>query len=984
MTKTMSGDTDGPVRPPRAIKSPKESTGLLMSVIRTLTASQNNTERDQEKAKLQKEFKRSDQRLEDLVAAHHEDLSTAMQAFSNISTRVTTSREKITAVKEKLTTCKMLLHCKRDELRKLWLESVEHKHILSMLDEIESLMEVPEKLEGYMNKKHYLHATQLLVSSVSLLEGTLEGVDALKEVKLELITKKEQMHEVLVEELHKHLYVRSTSDALKRFKRQGSERIRAESSPGTPKKISRTEPIPIIMSLKYGSRLNPSQNMVSAFSKETDIVINKPVIEDITISDPEENSSHFINILVECLALLNKVSEAVETIKERSQKELLAIVSRTTQYVLDNTQNLPIMPVQTSNYISGFLQNPSQAQLLLELFELVFEQFCCVVNAHKCVLANLKRITLSNSQYGDLLLYEMPDIWSKVQTVLEILAGQYLDIQNTTSNRQQAPPAFSEVTAASDISSFYSKKRNIKAKTFSLFRFDSSSHAISMNTYLQEQKEALKEKGEMQDTIDVGQQFVCQPSTINITTIFRPLMKFIGEIEQALALEPGNHCPLHAFLTQCVNVFLGQVNGVVDVMIDNATKSLDTWKPITDPELLKPLGTTRPLLQSMVNLDKSLQELQELMYAIPQYAEDFLNLICSILKNYKETCQAAYRGVVQPESEDKRIISATWAKDADISRFLRHLPNWINLQHLKENCELPDVEESPEEIRLRNKQESEILIGNLTGETLIPRHEILSDISQLRILALLQESLEWFGSRILTFANSLPIQQQQTLTSPQTKMTDFSPLTENTVKSLILLAKEFEDLADTCLLVLHLEVRVHCFYFLLPVAMQSSFSSGVDSQEPDPEVTKLNKDLSNIDEAMTASLQPRKLKYIFEGLGHLVASILINSTVSIKRINENGVKKMCRNIFAIQQNLTSITMSREVALDRARQYFELFNHSPEEILNSILERGPQFQGLEYKNALQLLHNSRPGSHSESLKSDLDRLQDILDKVAVAV
>ena len=58
-------------------------------------------------------------------------------------------------------------------------------------------------------------------------------------------------------------------------------------------------------------------------------------------------------------------------------------------------------------------------------------------------------------------------------------------------------------------------------------------------------------------------------------------------------------------------------------------------------------------------------------------------------------------------------------------------------------------------------------------------------------------------------------------------------------------------------------------------------------------------------------------------LGHLVASILINSTPSLKRINENGIKKMCRNIFAIQQNLTNITMSREADLDHARQYYEI-------------------------------------------------------------
>ena len=37
----------------------------------------------------------------------------------------------------------------------------------------------------------------------------------------------------------------------------------------------------------------------------------------------------------------------------------------------------------------------------------------------------------------------------------------------------------------------------------------------------------------------------------------------------------------------------------------------------------------------------------------------------------------------------------------------------------------------------------------------------------------------------------------------------------------------------------------------------------------------------------------------------------------------------CRNIFAIQQNLTNITMSREGDLDRARQYYELLYSNPD-------------------------------------------------------
>ena len=37
----------------------------------------------------------------------------------------------------------------------------------------------------------------------------------------------------------------------------------------------------------------------------------------------------------------------------------------------------------------------------------------------------------------------------------------------------------------------------------------------------------------------------------------------------------------------------------------------------------------------------------------------------------------------------------------------------------------------------------------------------------------------------------------------------------------------------------------------------------------------------------------------------------------------------CRNIFALQQNLTNITMSREGDLDHARTYYELLYNNPE-------------------------------------------------------
>ncbi|KAL3187609.1 hypothetical protein MRX96_025099 [Rhipicephalus microplus] len=979
---TASG---GPVRPPRTFKTTKDSNGLLISVIRSLSASQNSADRDREKAKLEKDFKRSDQKLDDLVAQNKDDLTRAMQDFSKISSRISASRSKVQCIKEKLTTCKTLLHCKRDELKKLWLESVEHKHVLQLLEEIESLVEVPDKIDAFLSKKQYLHATQLLVSSVNLVEGSLEGVEALKDVKGKLIFKKERMYEDLVDELHRHLYLRRTTEALQKFRRQNSDR-KVQFGPISQTRSALVEPAHVAAGQNISSQELRSSSAATLSSSASSFLAGEPEMNSLLrleesgqFGEAPHLAPKYTAILVKCLALLNRIPDTVELIKERCETELLAMVRRTSQVLLDTNNG----SAQTALAL--------QPRVLLDLLDLLFEQFRSVASGHECVLENMHAVVDTQGPENGVPMYTLADVWARIQAVMEYVVGKYLDIHNTGSAQQVPPPVFTEMTATNDIASYFTRRRNVKQKKFALFRFDCSSHAISMNTYLKEKKEEMKDKCDYIEVPDSHQQLVCVPTSKNITYIFKPLMNFITDIEAELKLEDGNHCHLYEYLVDCVKIFLGHVNNDLDNTIDNATKSLETWKVTSDAEVLKSHGVMRPLLQSTLCVDQSLQGLQELMQALPMYVEHFLSLACTILQNYKQTSQVAYRGIVQPESEDKRIISATWAKDEDISRFLMSLPNWANLQLMKENRAAVDVEESPEEVRLRNKKESEILIGNLASGTLIPPHEILSDVAQLRVLAQLQESLEWLSSRIQSMATCvMHIEKQRgstcALASPKESVQDLPPVPDATVQTLKELAKDFQEIADTCLLVLHLEVRVHCFFYLLPVTIQGNFAGGVDSQEPDPEVMKLNKDLSSIDEAMTACLQQRKHRYIFEGLGHLIASILINSTSSIQKVNENGIKKVCRNIFAMQQTLTSITMNREVALDYARQYFELFYLTPEDILNLIVEHGAQFQEMEYKNVLLLLHRSLPSSERDpdSLDALLSRLRDILNEVAVAI
>ena len=50
------------------------------------------------------------------------------------------------------------------------------------------------------------------------------------------------------------------------------------------------------------------------------------------------------------------------------------------------------------------------------------------------------------------------------------------------------------------------------------------------------------------------------------------------------------------------------------------------------------------------------------------------------------------------------------------------------------------------------------------------------------------------------------------------------------------------------------DVRMH------GVVLQSNYSGAIDDMDPDVNIIRLNKDLSNIEEALRATLQPHKFR----------------------------------------------------------------------------------------------------------------------------
>ncbi|KAM9390163.1 exocyst complex component 4 [Phaethornis superciliosus] len=941
----------------------KDPSGLLISVIRTLSTSDDVEDRETEKGRLEEAYEKCDRDLDELIVQHYTELTTAIRTYQSITERITNSRNKIRQVKENLLSCKMLLHCKRDELRKLWIEGIEHKHVLNLLDEIENIKQVPQKLEQCMASKHYLNATDMLVSAVDSLEGPLLQVEGLSDLRLELHSKKMNMHLVLIDELHRHLYIRSTNRVGQRNKEKGRiSSLVKDASPvplmdvtnlSTPRKFLETS--------QFGT---PGSTSL----RETSLLEIK---EDMEL-DPEENSTVFMGILIKGLAKLKKIPETVKAIQDRLEQELKQIVKRSTTQVADN------------GYQRGEnLSQDNQPRLLLELLELLFDKFNAVAAAHSVVLGHLQQTVASpSSQYdGDIKLYDMVDVWVKIQDVLQMLLTEYLDMKNTRAASEPSAQ-LSYASSGREFAAFFAKRKPQRPKN-PLFKFESSSHAISMSAYLREQRRELYSRsGELQGGPDDnlieggGSKFVCKPGARNITIIFHPLLRFIQEIEHAMELGPSKQCPLREFLTMYIkNIFLNQVLAEINKEIEGVTKASDPLKILSNADTMKILGVQRPLLQSTVIVEKTVQDLMNLMHDLSAYSDQFLNMVCVKLQEYKDTCTLAYRTIVQ--SDEKLVISASWAKDDDISRLLKSLPNWSNMAQPKQLR--PKREEEEDFIRAAFGKESEVLIGNL-GDKLIPQQEIMRDVSDLKSLANMHESLEWLAGRTKAAFSSLSATQTMSPGQDSHASMEHFPASDQILQTLSELARAFQEMADRCLLVLHLEVRVHCFHYLIPLAKQGNYAivANVESMDYDPLVVRLNKDISAIEEAMSASLQQHKFQYIFEGLGHLISCILINGAHYFKRISESGIKKMCRNIFILQQNLTNITMSREADLDFARQYYEMLYNTADELLNLVVDQGVKYTELEYIYALNLLHRSQTGVGDQTTQNmRLQRLKEII-------
>lgn len=274
-----------------------------------------------------------------------------------IYTSIEQSKHRIDDVRKRLRECKNLLLLKRQEIRKLWSLTLEQNALVRMYDTLHELKQLPSRLQFYLNKHFYLHASLLLLKSKDFPE--LRSLHVLADVESYLRDERFALEDRLCSELIDQLFEKPSRD---RLTNKNLSSIRTEGK--RENRLLRKE-----LDREF------HEGKLTLESSFLPIIPAQYLLVDIRHQSPEL----YLDVLIQSLAVLFHLNETWEFIQRKFSEQFTRIVQQTTRHLLDNHTS-------QSNLV---LNDPG---CLRELFETCYEQFQSVAKNCEHLLTMFKAI----------------------------------------------------------------------------------------------------------------------------------------------------------------------------------------------------------------------------------------------------------------------------------------------------------------------------------------------------------------------------------------------------------------------------------------------------------------------------------------------------------------------------------------------------------------------------------------------------------------
>ncbi|GMF70947.1 unnamed protein product [Aspergillus oryzae var. brunneus] len=257
--------------------------------------------------------------------------------YHKIQSSIQSSQGRVRNLKHALEQAKSGLLSTKPELKDLATSSQKYDDIIQLFSQIQEIQSLPEKLESRISDKRFLAAVEVLHDAFRLLRRSeLDNIGALADIRAYFTNQEISLTDILVEELHDHLYLKSP---------YCSNRWKPPTPEGENNSASQS-----------GWAGASWDRPVYTFLAKLDA--SAPMVEDAS-RNPEADTFYYIRLLIEALNKMGHLDIAVDRIEQRLPVELFAVVDKTNAEVDTRYPNLT----------RGFAAKESKTHLPTETIE---------------------------------------------------------------------------------------------------------------------------------------------------------------------------------------------------------------------------------------------------------------------------------------------------------------------------------------------------------------------------------------------------------------------------------------------------------------------------------------------------------------------------------------------------------------------------------------------------------------------------------------
>ncbi|KAF2841400.1 hypothetical protein M501DRAFT_929556 [Patellaria atrata CBS 101060] len=874
--------------------------------------------------------------LKAIVNEHHQGFNSSIGTFHKIQASIQASQTRVRSLKESLVQAKSNLSTTKPELRGLATSSQNYDDMLQMLQTIESLQTIPMELESRISEKRFLTAVDILQQALrKIRRSEMDNIGALSDLRIYLSNQEHSLTDILIEELHNHLYLKSPycEDRWKLHSRQ----VKALSGTSIPSKdLPRT-------SLKN-------------FLDQLDTSV--PMAEDAS-RNPEADTFQYIKLLVESLNKMSRLDVAIDTIEQRLPVELFKVVDKASIEV--EQRHSAAIRGYGKTYPSGKFNvtkgnDTSKAVILNDLLDSLYARFLAISESHRVVFQVVTGIVKRDGlQDAPTLTRSFRELWKLYQSEMRSLLHDYLSTDGDVNFRSNGSQQVHN-------SVFQRPQRDKSKKMFRFADMDVKSVEIvserddlefilksSVPGLVSDSKAtdgaAQQDQSNITDGSATGHKLLVDPNIFNMGVLLPPSLKFIEDLKKVVPL--GSDIltnTLHSFLDDfLINVFLPQLEETVVDLCSQTFIELDAFQQ--DPQWAS--RAQKPIFKGTAKFFDVITAFCSMLDKLP-HDQAFCQLIITQMVTYFDKCYGWYKAIITrpvKESTGSRLkVAAVYAESGPLMDLLTTFPET----------------QSEGNIRTLLERENKLII-EITKQSLVDELDIIRDKKTVAGLSLLFNSMKWLSSKV---ANLRQISNTATDTfrhdagNQRTKRrwtafatlslkkdgVPYLPMNQETAVAFDGVVNSYRQLATTVMRTLHLEMRFRAVLYIQK-ALLGNYSNEQLQNDPDPNVVELNAQFSSFDEEVASYIQPQHHKFIIAGVGSLVDQLIVTLSSTIKVMNPDGCARMQLNILVLQQNLKNIEPTTD--LSRSSTYFDFFSDGPDGIIAQAEKSGGKDLGFSY-------------------------------------